>query len=715
MDADGKAVYGSGPLYATKIDGEVPLFIPPSATGAAALPAVTLCEMFHTTAVKFASRNALQWRVQDDAPKDAHPYSFYAGLATKASGSHWDGMTWAQLEQEVYTFASACLEMGLENKDACVVMGFNTPQWLIAFHGAVQAGGIVAGSYPTNNKETCEYLGKDCGAKIVLTESWAHGSKFEDLLNDPKQKLTKIIVWGDMGPVPPALVSSGAVVSFIEFMKSGGAGSIGPNIVPINKVKAEEAKLKATQCCCLIYTSGTTGPPKGVMLSHDNLTWDARAFVQLAQAEHVVTTFGPEQVFLSYLPLSHIAALLLDFMMGAISGGSIHFATPDALSGGLLPLLQQTRPTFFFGVPRVWEKVMDAMKAKGAAGSDGQKKIAAAAKAIGLARNTGLAESGGRSCGLSCVDELKYMLFKAIVFAKIKKTLGLDRCAAFGSGAAPISKEVLEYFWSVDIPIIEGFGMSETTGFMTTCAFPRKIKLGTVGAPAAPGYVKLDLEKGRGFAPAGEEGHGEVCMRGRNVMMGYLNKEEKTAETFDESRFLRSGDLGKFYDAPDGSRDPMLAITGRIKELIITAGGENVPPVLIEDQIKLQCPLVSNAMLIGDKRKFLACLLTLRVVMDAATLQPTDQLDTNCLLALKAIGSSATTVAAAKADPLVAKAIQAGIDKANANAASRAQKVQKFVILDTELSVPGGELTATQKLKRDVVATKYAMEIESMY
>ena len=161
------------------------------------------------------------------------------------------------------------------------------------------------------------------------------------------------------------------------------------------------------------------------MLSHDNLTWDANAFVQFIKDEGVIADLGPDQVYLSYLPLSHIAALLLDFMLAAVSGGSIYFATPDALSGGLLPLLQQTRPTFFFGVPRVWEKIMDAMKAKGAAGSETQKKIAAAAKAVGLARNMGLAESGGQTTGLSCADEVKYLLCKAVVFAKIKATLGL--------------------------------------------------------------------------------------------------------------------------------------------------------------------------------------------------------------------------------------------------------------------------------------------------
>lgn len=264
MDEDGKHVYGAGPLYTTRIDGEVPLFIPPGATGASALPPVTLCECFHATAEKYPSRDAVAWRVKDDAPSDAHPYSFYSGLATTAVGSHWDKMTWAQLEQECYIFANACLKMGVESKDACVVMGFNTPQWLIAFHGSVQAGGVIVGSYPTNGIETCEYLGQDCGAKLVLTESWAHGSKFERLLRDKSQKLAKIVVWGDMTAVPSDIASSKEVLSFVDFMAEGRVtvGATHGHSHIRQTVKAEEAKLKPTQCCCLIYTSGTTGPPK---------------------------------------------------------------------------------------------------------------------------------------------------------------------------------------------------------------------------------------------------------------------------------------------------------------------------------------------------------------------------------------------------------------------------------------------------------------------
>jgi len=695
-----KAVYGDGPLWVTDVKEKLPIFIPPGAEGVAALPPITLPALFHEAAAKNPDRGACFWRVPDGTAKADVP-SFYNSLATKAAGSHWESLSWKELEMEVYAFAAACLACGLESMQAVVVMGFNSPQWLLATHGVPQAGGVIAGSYPTNNRETCEYLAKDCSARLLLAESWSHGAKFDAVLKDKDAPLDKIIIWGAMDKVPEEHVASGAVISFAAFMAMGKALEGG-----VDKVKAIEAATDPAECMELIYTSGTTGMPKGVMLSHDNLTWDVRSAFQIIKEDSGVT-MGPEQVFLSYLPLSHIAAQVLDIMMACASAGQIYFATPDALAGGLLPLLQQTRPTFFFAVPRVWEKMMDSMKAKSAENSNTKKKIAAAAKALGLKHNMTLAETGGKSSGDWGIMKAVY---GKLVYGKVKALLGLDRAHLLGSGAAPISKEVLQFFWGLDLPIIEGFGMSETTGVMTMSLFPMNIKLGCVGSEMCPGAVKLDMSKGS------KEGQGEICLRGRNIMMGYLGKPDKTAETFDEERYLRSGDLGSRTPSPGKAERQLLAITGRIKELIITAGGENVPPVLIEDAIKANCPMVSNAVLIGDKRKFLSVVLTLRSVVDPVSLEPSDQLDPNFLIAAAAIGSTAKTVAEAKADDKVHKAIQAGIDKYNKEgAASRAQCVQKFVILDKDFSVPGGELTGTQKLKKNVVHERYSKEIESMY
>ena len=700
MDAACKEVYGSGPLWVTDKKDKLPIFIPKGATGSAALPPMTLPELFHETVARNAEGTAMSWRVVDGTSSAGTP-SFYSYMATKVTNSHWDSMTWKGLEDECYTFGAACLAAGLQPKQTVVVMGFNSPHWLLATHGVAMAGGVLAGSYPTNNKETCEYLAKDSDAKILLAETWAHGEKFVDVLTAKDETLSKVVIWGDTSKVPEEHLKSGAVVPFAVFMAEGKGMKDG-----VAKVKAAEAALTAGECVELIYTSGTTGMPKGVMLSHDNLTWDCRAGI-IAVEEESGVKMGAEQVFLSYLPLSHIAAQVLDFMMAVASGGHIFFATPDALAGAIVPLLQEARPTFFFGVPRVWEKVMDSVKAKAADNSNFKKFISTHAKATGLAHNTALAESGGASSGDMSI---LFTIFNAVVYSKLKAMLGLDRAFLLGSGAAPISKEVLSFFWSLDLPVVEGFGMSETTGIMSVSNFPSNVKLGTVGTSIVPNGIKLDKTKGT------KDGEGEICMRGRNIMMGYLNKPDKTAVVFDESRFLRSEDLGSLTKSPGPKGKELLSITGRIKELIITAGGENIPPILIEDAIKANTPIVSNAVLIGDRRKYLTLLVTLRVDIDPTTLMPSDKLNPNGLLACKAIESTATTCTEAKQDPKVKAAIQAGIDKYNkTQAASRAQNIQKFVILDKDFSVPGGELTGSQKLKRAVVYDKFGAEIESMY
>jgi long-chain-fatty-acid--CoA ligase ACSBG len=642
---------------------------------------MTVPEMFHDTVSRNRNNLCISWKSTNDA-------NLYHNLSNSVDNSRWVSMTYSQTEEEIYKFAGACLNNGLESKDVVVVMGYNSPQWFLSFHGTIQAGGVVAGCYSTNLEDTCLYLVENSNAKFVVVENWKHGQKFLKALDDSESNLSKIIVWSDTSN----MIDHENVISFQEFINSAPKNS--KEIV--SKVEQE---LNASECCNLIYTSGTTGNPKGVMLSHDNMTWDVRTFLKNVEEKNNYV-MGNEQVLISYLPLSHIAAQMLDFMVACATGGSLYFATPDALKGGLLPLLQQIRPTFLFGVPRVWEKIMDGMKAKGANNSFFKRKIVDMAKWVALNRNRALANSAGNYEWPATTFGL-YGVFNKLVYSKVKAILGLDRCALFGSGAAPISENVLSYFWSLDIPIVEGFGMSETTGISTMCVFPQKVRLGTVGFGICKNMIKISEEQ-------------EILLRGRHIMMGYLNNEEKTRETFDEQGYLKTGDMGSLRPSPDGEVD-LLTITGRIKELVITAGGENVAPVPIEDKIKFACPLISNVMLIGDKRKFLSILVTLRSVINPDTLIPTNDIDPTCRQVLSKAGVSSMNVKEVSKEESVKQLIQGAVDSYNRFAASNAQKVQKFVILSTDFSVPGGELTETQKLKRRIVLEKYSEQIESMY
>jgi len=292
----------------------------------------------------------------------------------------------------------------------------------------------------------------------------------------------------------------------------------------------------------------------------------------------------------------------------------------------------------------------------------------------------------------------------AKLLAKVKVALGLDRCEAFFVGAAPSEMKIIKYFASIDIPIMDLFGQSECTGphsINRLSAF----KMGTVGRPIPGTETKIDKETG------------ELCYRGRHIFAGYMGMDEKTRETIDPEGWLHSGDICKI----DGDNDPeipgasgFISITGRIKELIITAGGENVPPVLIEEQLKDAMPALSNAMVIGDKRKFLTVLLTLTVEIDSEGV-PTNKLTGMALDTAKTIGSSAKTTDEAMNDPKWKEYFDEGVKKANSNATSRAQKVGKWTLLPTDFSEKGTELTPTLKLKRSVAAAKYSDQIEAMY
>ena len=295
-----------------------------------------------------------------------------------------------------------------------------------------------------------------------------------------------------------------------------------------------------------------------------------------------------------------------------------------------------------------------------------------------------------------------------MIYKRVKEKLGLDRCRLIGCGAAPTSQQTLDYFLSLDIRLLVCFGMTETSGTHHGNK-PGHHKIPTVGPNVFGCRTKI-------YNPDFNNGCGEVCMNSRNVTMGYLKCPEKTRETIDCDGWLHSGDIGCL----DG--DGYLTITGRIKELIITAGGENVPPLVIEEAIKKELPCISNAMVIGDQKKYLTCLLTLKVDSDPETLEPKKELAPVTADWCKAIGADgAKTIDDLMLDlnskyyVKISEGIQRGIDRVNEKATSNAQKIQKWILLKTDFSIIGGELTPTQKLKRYLVQSKYSDSIKKLY
>ncbi|XP_063432642.1 long-chain-fatty-acid--CoA ligase ACSBG2-like isoform X2 [Mytilus trossulus] len=598
----------------------------------------------------------------------------HLALAVKRE-SIWKKWTYKQYYADVCAAAKSFIKLGLEAYHGVGILGFNSPEWLISDLGCIFAGGFATGIYATNTPEAVEYVAKHSEANVLVVEN-----------NQQLQKILK--VWPNLPCLRAVVQYTGEVAerkdnvySWEEFMKVG-------RDVTDQQLQERINLARPNKCCTLIYTSGTTGDPKGVMLSHDNMVWTASAFAK---------TFGlryEEEVIVSYLPLSHVAAQMVDLTFPVSFGASVYFARPDALKGSLLGTLQEVRPTGFFGVPRVWEKFYEGIKIKARSSGALKKKIGMWAKGVGLKGSHAMMNKQSMPFG--------WGLANTLVFKKAKTALGLDRCRFFMSGAAPIMKETLEFFYSLNMQLHEVYGMSESTG-PHTVGCNEDFKICSVGHNFPGSETKLSSPD--------EDGNGEICMWGRHVFMGYLNAPEKNNEIFDEENWLKTGDLGKHDE------QGFLFITGRIKELIITAGGENIAPVPMEDAVKEALPCINNCMLIGDKRKFLSMILCLKVDVDADTAEPSNNLTRDCKEWCKSIGSEATTVEDIidKKDAVVLKAIQDGIDRANAKSVSRAAKVQKWSIIPRDFSIPGGELGPTLKLRRPVVTKMYKKTIDAFY
>ncbi|XP_069562624.1 long-chain-fatty-acid--CoA ligase ACSBG2-like isoform X1 [Brachyistius frenatus] len=583
-------------------------------------------------------------------------------------------LTYRQYYEQCRAAAKSFLKLGLKRYHGVGILGFNSPEWFIADIGCILAGGLATGIYTTNSPDACQYVAANCEANILVVEN--------------QKQLDKILKVKDQLPHLKAIVQykgepqqkAPFLYTWAEFMKLG-------EDVPNEQLNAMIDSLRANECCTLIYTSGTTGNPKGVMLSHDNITWTARV------ASAMVKGDSDEDVLVSYLPLSHIAAQMVDIWVCLSLAGTTYFAEPDALKGSLVNTLKEARPTFFLGVPRVWEKMQEKMRGAGAKASPMRKRVADWAKSIGLQYNYSVMN------GEDAVP-WGFMLANNLVFKKVRAALGLDRCKYCFTGAAPITKETLEYFMSLNIPLRELYGMSESSGPHTVSVDEYRIT--SCGKVIKGSKTKLENPDA--------DGNGEICFWGRNVFMGYLNMPDKTTEALDEDCWLHSGDLGR-HDEHD-----FLYITGRIKELIITAGGENIPPVPIEDAVKAEVPIISNAMLIGDKLKFLSMMLTLKCVMDDNG-EPTDELTPEALDFCRQHGVTATKVSEilANKESALYKAIQEGMENVNARSTSNAQKIQKWIILEHDFSVVGGELGPTMKLRRPIVVKMHQEKINEMY
>jgi long-chain acyl-CoA synthetase len=581
-------------------------------------------------------------RVLSQAKKRPSTPAYYT-----RSGGTWRSATWRQYVDEIRSAARALISLGLARGGKVAMLGFNRPEWAIFHHAAMMAGGAGAGIYTTCSAEEVQYIVHHAEAVAVLCEDEGQWAKIK-----AKRAELPLLKWVVMMKGAPK-IDDPIVLSWEDFNAKAAAT---PESTLDQRIDAIEQDELAT----LIYTSGTTGPPKGVMLSHRNLAWTAQMMIETGGA-------GENDTGLSYLPLSHIAEQMATIHIPATSGAQIYFAesiekVPDNL--------KEVQPTVFFGVPRIWEKFHAGVTAKLGEATGAKKHLVAWTRLVCADVNA----RRNRGEPLPPLLDLQYKLANKLILSKLKPALGLGKARLCVSGAAPIARDVVEFFSTLDIPVHEIYGQSEDTG-PTSFNLPGRTKLGSVGVPLGGVQVKIAAD-------------GEILVKGPNVFLGYYKEPEATKETLIDG-WLHSGDLGEI------DRDGFLFITGRKKEIIITAGGKNIAPKNIEAGLK-QSPLVSEAVVIGDRRKFLSALITLND--EAVAKFQKDRGDS---------GPAHTSAA-------VLDELQRVLDDVNRSLA-RVEQVKKFTILPRQFGIDTGELTPTLKIKRKIVNQNFAHEIEAMY
>ena len=564
------------------------------------------------------------------------------------SGGTWQPVSWRDYADDIRRAGRALIALGLEPGATVGIIGFNRPEWTTFHLAAMSIGSVPVGIYTTSAPGEVQYIADHAEAAIVLVED---ADQWHKLVQERTRlpRLRHVIMMRGAPRIEDPLV-----MSWDAFMaRAEGVADAAFE----QRLTAIEPEQPGT----LIYTSGTTGPPKGVMLTHANLAWTAGVAAQ-------ITDVRADDVLLSYLPLSHIAEQMFTIHAAVTVGYTVSFA--ESIEA-MLDNLKEVQPDAFFGVPRVWEKFHAGIAAKLSAATGTKRALVDWAMRVG--RRAAAARCRGQQPG--GLLGLQHRLADRLIYSKLKPAIGLGRARICLSGAAPIAPDVLEFFAGLDLLVHEVYGQSEGSG-PTSFNLPGRTMIGSVGQPVPGVEVRI--------AP-----DGEILVRGPNVFPGYYKDTAATAETLVDG-WLHSGDLGRL-DA-----EGFLHITGRKKEIIITAGGKNVTPKNIEAALK-QSPLINEATVIGDRRRYLTALLTLDP--DAAA---------------KFAADHQLNGAELHRHPALHSAITQHVESVNAQLA-RVEGVKKFYVVPRNFTVEHGELTPTLKVKRKVVQEHFAREIEAMY
>ena len=562
-------------------------------------------------------------------------------FALPTADGGWSDVTAAEFHTQVVALAKGFIAAGVEPGEKIGFMCKTRYEWTLVDFAAWFAGAVLVPIYETSSPSQIQYILEDSEAHHLIVETAEHYSRFDEIASD----------------VPS--------IGHVWQMHLGALDKLAADGTDVTDeaVEARRTAAVGSDLATLIYTSGSTGVPKGVMLTHSN-------FVELSRNARIAMkeVFAPGASTLLFITTAHVFARFISIICvhGGIKVGH------QADTKQLLPALGSFKPTFLLAVPRVFEKVYNSAEQKAEAGGKGKIFRRAADTAVAYSKAL---DTDSVPLGL----KLQFMLFDKLVYSKLKNAMG-GRVQYAVSGSAPLGTRLGHFFRALNVRILEGYGLTETTA-PASVNLVNNFKIGTVG-PALPGVgIALDDD-------------GEILISGNNVFAGYWKKPEATAEVMTEDGWFRTGDIGTI-DA-----DGYLTITGRKKEIIVTAGGKNVAPAVLEDPIRAN-PIVGQVVVVGDQKPFISALITLDPEMLPVWLNNNGE-------------DAQMTLADAAQHPKVLAEVQSAIDVANARV-SRAESIRKFVILATEFTEASGHLTPKMSIKRHVITKDFASVIDGLY
>lgn len=581
----------------------------------------------------------------DLLPRAVEAFSDRPAVKHKDASGAWVDLTFTEVGERVRALSLGLMDLGVEKGEKVSILANTRLEWTLFDFAALTAGATVVPIYQTNSSDECHYVLENSDAKVVVVEDESQLAKVRAVRDRLPMLQHVILIDGEAEDA----------ISMAEIERRGENGDAAA-------WRARYTSVTSDDICTFIYTSGTTGPPKGCVISHGNY----RAMLDMTQQSSVVE---PDDVSYLFLPLAHSFALLIQFGSFDV-GATLAYWERDPLK--IIENLSEVRPQYFPSVPRIFEKVYATATA--AVDKQGGLKKRIFWWSIGVGARYREAEREGHEPGL--LLKRQFAFADKQVLSKIRGIFG-GRIRQCVSGAAPINPDILRFFEAAGVLVLEGYGMTETST-AATISTPEAYKIGTVGRPFNGCEVKIADD-------------GEVLIKGPNIFQGYYKNDEATRDTIVDG-WLHTGDLGEI------DSDGYLSITGRKKDIIITAGGKNITPANLEAEIK-QLPIVSQCVVIGDRRPYLVALVTLDPEEAAAYAAEHDLPDDPAALAenvdVKAV-------------------IMAHVDQINEKFA-RVEQVKKISILPADLSQEGGELTPTMKVKRNVVAEKYADAVEKLY